>query len=59
MSDAMRNQLEQAYNLIQNDRLDDAVGLLRPIVRADPNNPDAWWLLANAEIGRASCRERV
>jgi hypothetical protein len=48
MSDAMRNQLEQAYNLIQNDRLDDAVGLLRPIVRADPNNPDAWWLLANA-----------
>ncbi|MBX3063789.1 MAG: tetratricopeptide repeat protein [Anaerolineae bacterium] len=48
MSDAMRDQLERAYNLIQQEQLDDAVNLLRPIVARDPDNPDAWWLLANA-----------
>jgi hypothetical protein len=44
----MQNQLEQAYNLIQQERMDEAVALLRPIVQVAPNNPDAWWLLANA-----------
>lgn len=48
MTDRMQNQLEQAYNLIQQERLDEAVALLRPIVQAAPNDPDAWWLLANA-----------
>jgi hypothetical protein len=44
----MQSQLEKAYDLIQAERLDDAVAILRPIVRTAPDNADAWWLLANA-----------
>ena len=31
MTDATRNQLEQAYRLIQKDNLDTAIAILRPI----------------------------
>ncbi len=48
MADPTRGQLEQAYHLIQNDELEKAIVLLKPIVAAQPNNADAWWLLANA-----------
>ena len=48
MTDATRSQLEQAYRLIQQDQLDKAIALLRPITAAQPNNVDAWWLLSNA-----------
>jgi tetratricopeptide (TPR) repeat protein len=45
--DAM-NPLEEAYRLIQAEQLDKALAILQPITRSDPNNADAWWLLANA-----------
>lgn len=48
MADSTQQQLEQAYNLIQQEQLDDAIGLLRKIINKQPNNIDAWWLLANA-----------
>jgi len=48
MTDATRNQLEQAYRLIQKDDLDKAIAILRPITASQPNNADAWWLMANA-----------
>lgn len=49
MTDATtRNQLTQAYTLIQNDKLDEAITILKPIVTAQPDNADAWWLMANA-----------
>jgi hypothetical protein len=48
MTDSMRSQLEQAYQLIQQDQLDEALRILRPITQQDPDSPDAWWLLANA-----------
>ncbi|HVU15182.1 MAG TPA: DVUA0089 family protein [Phototrophicaceae bacterium] len=40
--------LQQAYRLIREGNKQDAARLLVPIVRADPLNADAWWLLANA-----------
>jgi hypothetical protein len=40
--------LQQAYQLIRSGEKTEAVKLLLPIVRADPDNADAWWLLANA-----------
>src|SRR5260370_13669220 len=48
MADATRSQLEQAYRLIQQDNLDQAIAILKPITTAQPNNADAWWLMANA-----------
>ncbi len=40
--------LQQAYRLIREGKKSEAVRLLLPIVRAEPRNADAWWLLANA-----------
>lgn len=47
MSDT-RQQLAKAFDLIRQDQLDAAMTLLRPITEAQPENADAWWLLANA-----------
>lgn len=43
-----KDKLQQAYQLIRSGEKTEAVKLLLPIVRADPENADAWWLLANA-----------
>jgi cytoskeletal protein RodZ len=48
MTDATRSQLQQAYRLIQQEELDKAFAILKPIVASQPNNADAWWLMANA-----------
>src|SRR5215207_3197274 len=40
--------LQVAYRLIREGNKQEAVRILTPIVRADPQNADAWWLLANA-----------
>jgi hypothetical protein len=48
MADTPRTQLERAFRLIQQERLDEASALLQPLVKKEPDNADAWWLLANA-----------
>jgi len=40
--------LQVAYRLIREGNKQEAIRILTPIVRADPGNADAWWLLANA-----------
>ncbi len=40
--------LQQAYQLIRAGNRQDAVQILMPVLRANPANADAWWLLANA-----------
>ncbi len=42
------DQLQQAYQLIREGRRQEAAAMLVPLVRSEPNNADAWWLLANA-----------
>lgn len=42
------DQLQQAYRLIRDGNKTQAMAIIVPIVRAEPNNADAWWLLANA-----------
>lgn len=44
----MQPQLQQAYQLIQEENDDAALAILRPIVSADPSNADAWWLITYA-----------
>lgn len=43
-----RQQLRKAFELINKDQLEDAIAILKPITAAEPENADAWWLLANA-----------
>lgn len=42
------DRLREAYQLIREGNKPQAVRILVPIVRAEPDNADAWWLLANA-----------
>jgi len=59
MADTPRTQLERAYRLIQEERLDDALGILRPLLDSDPNNADAWWLYANAVSEPSQARQAL
>lgn len=43
-----REQLQQAYHLLKAGEKQAAARLLQPICKAEPDNSDAWWLLANA-----------
>ncbi|MCA9911932.1 MAG: tetratricopeptide repeat protein [Anaerolineae bacterium] len=42
------SQLQRAYELIKQGREQEAIELLEPLIRLNPENDDAWWLLANA-----------
>ncbi len=44
----VRKDLEKAYELIQRERLEEALVILKPITQSNPENADAWWLVANA-----------
>lgn len=48
MSDATNQALAEAYTLIEADRDEEAVALLKPILERDQENVDAWWLYAYA-----------
>jgi hypothetical protein len=43
-----RSQLQEAYQLLKRGRKVQAEAILQPIVEEEPDNADAWWLLANA-----------
>ncbi len=43
-----RDELQRAYDLIKAGEGRQAETLLQPIVAEDPDNVQAWWLLANA-----------
>jgi hypothetical protein len=59
MADETRKQLKQAYTYIQQERLDEAITILRRILRDDPDNADAWWLMANAVSEPADAAEAL
>lgn len=40
--------MQKAYQLIKTGQLDDALAILTPIIRAEPDNADAWYLLGFA-----------
>lgn len=59
MSTSNDQKLEQAYRFIQDERLEEAVAILRPVVAAEPDNADAWWLMANAVSDPEEAREAL
>jgi hypothetical protein len=48
MADPVRAKLVHAYNLIKEGKKQDAESVLIDVLRAHPDNADAWWLMANA-----------
>lgn len=47
MDDQVKQQLREAYALIKAKKRQEAVDILLPVLQADEENADAWWLLAN------------
>lgn len=43
-----REQLDRAYTLIKDGQLQEAISIIEAVIRADRENENAWWLLANA-----------
>lgn len=48
MADGGRSQLVQAYNWIKEGKRQQAENLLISVLQSQPQNADAWWLMANA-----------
>ncbi len=59
MANETRNQLKQAYAYIEQERLDEALMILRRVLSDDPDNADAWWLMANAVSEPADAAEAL
>lgn len=59
MSEPIRDQLYQAYQLVKAGKKADAQVILVPILQEDENNADAWWLLANALDDPGDIREAL
>ena len=59
MPDSTQDQLRQAYELIKAHQRQQAIDLLLPILKADENNANAWWLLANAVEKPGDAREAL
>ncbi|MFN8376315.1 MAG: hypothetical protein U0694_26020, partial [Anaerolineae bacterium] len=55
-TDGTHAQLKQAYALIKAKQTEKAVPILLPIVAAEPDNVNAWWLLANAQAEPVKAR---
>jgi hypothetical protein len=51
--------LSDAYDLIQQDQFDEAIVLLRPVLVEEPDNADAWWLMANAATEPGDARRAL
>jgi hypothetical protein len=52
-------KLEEAYHLIKAGQKVRAEAVLRPILESEPENADAWWLLANAVPDPIEARQAV
>jgi hypothetical protein len=52
-------QLRQAADLIRQQRLYEARQILNLVTGMEPNNADAWWLLANAQTDPAAIRDAL
>lgn len=48
MSDFHGEALVRAYELIEAGNPEEALTLLRPVLEAEPDNADAWWIYAHA-----------
>jgi hypothetical protein len=48
MSNSTNAILQNAFDLIENNKLNDAQNLLEPLLETDSNNPAVWWVYAHA-----------
>lgn len=55
----INQQLQQVYEAIKAGRKQEAISILRPILEANPDQANAWWLMANAQQDPQAIREAL
>ena len=58
-SDETQSILSRAYDLVEAGKYDEARAILEPILAADKNNADAWWIYAHAVTNPEDGREAL
>lgn len=58
MNEQLERTLEEAYELIEANRIDEAKNLLEPLLELYPNEIDLWWVYAHA-VDKPKDAERV
>jgi|GEM_PF-4391286 len=58
MSDT-RQKLAQAYELIGQEKVDEALEILKPLSEQEPENENVWWLMANAHSEHRAARRAL
>lgn len=58
MTDAFQDKLQQSYELIRRNQLEEARAILQPILMSQPS-ADAWWLWANAVTNPEDARHAL
>ncbi len=59
MSDQLRQKLQQAEQYLQAKNYFDARNILLPLVQSNPDNAEAWWLLARAQTDPNTQRDML
>lgn len=59
MSSVTEDRLSKAYRLIEADELGAARAILQPLLADEPENVDAWWLLAHAVTDPVEARSAL
>ncbi len=58
MTDAIQDQLQRAFNLIRQNKLEEARAILQPVLMSQPS-ADSWWLWANAVTNPEDARHAL
>lgn len=58
MTDAIHSKLQEAYELIRQERFEEAQIVLQPVIFGEPST-DAWWLWANAVTEPSDARHAL
>src|SRR5262245_25579133 len=59
MQDAISDALSKAYDLIEEDKLDEARAILEPLTVSQADNPDVWWVYAHAVSDPEAARKAL
>ncbi len=59
MSSVTEDRLSKAYRLIEADELGAARAILQPLLTDEPDNVDAWWLMAHAVTDPVEARSAL
>ena len=59
MGGSKAQSIAEARKMLYYERYDGAAHLLQQVLHADPNNPEAWWLLTQVYVHKNGAFPRI